>query len=447
MEQGNRQEALVRLLNIAAVKGYVTFDDIFDCSNEFGLSFGAFDWLSENIATRSIIIYDEDPSSLDSDNSDYDDYAQIDYEETFQRVIEVEPNLEALIEEIRNTKPPQRGEVGQLKYQVKEGNEHARQRMIEMYMRIAVRIALQRSMDYDTDLEATLGDAFVGLIIAVDKYDPDHSGPFVSYASMWIYQNITREQRPQNTNLYFPAHRKELYYSSYPLLKRRGCTECECLSECKKAREMVQAKIDGNEDQVEDVITASLPALPLHQIAKEIRRSDYIYETTGEKIISIAERSLCCSDEDVIKYASATLQRERLMDLLDELPERTELILRARWGLDDGQERTLEEVGQMFNLTRERIRQIEAKALRKLQNRMKPPKKRGPKPKSEKEKQPEETAEKTEPMQDGHAISEATQRVLNSWKALEDYNKKRGVEINSPMQPKKRGRPPKKRTI
>ena len=210
---------------------------------------------------------------------------------------------------------------------------------------------------------------------------------------------------------------------------------------------MVQAKIDGNEDQVEDVIAASLPALPLHQIAKEIRRSDYIYETTGEKIISIAERSLCCSDEDVIKYASATLQRERLMDLLDELPERTELILRARWGLDDGQERTLEEVGQMFNLTRERIRQIEAKALRKLQNRMKPPKKRGPKPKSEKEKQPEETAENTELMQDGHAISEATQRVLNSWKALEDYNKKRGVEINSPMQPKKRGRPPKKRTI
>lgn len=149
MEQGNRQEALVRLLNIAAVKGYVTFDDIFDCSNEFGLSFGAFDWLSENIATRNIIIYDEDPGSLDSDNSDYDDYAQIDYEETFQRVIEVEPNLEPLIEEIRNTKPPQRGEVGQLKYQVKEGNEHARQRMIEMYMRIAVRIALQRSMDYD----------------------------------------------------------------------------------------------------------------------------------------------------------------------------------------------------------------------------------------------------------------------------------------------------------
>ena len=57
------------------------------------------------------------------------------------------------------------------------------------------------------------------------------------------------------------------------------------------------------------------------------------------------------------------------MDLLDELPERTELILRARWGLDDGQERTLEEVGQMFNLTRERIRQIEAKALRRLRSK------------------------------------------------------------------------------
>lgn len=346
---------------------------------------------------------------------------------------------------IRNTKPPQWGEVNRLKHQVKEGNKHARQRMIEMYMRIAVRIALQRSKDYDTDLEATIGDAFVGLIVAVDKYDPDHSGPFVSYASMWIYQNITREQSTQNANIYFPVHRKELYYASYPLLKRRGCTECELLPECLKAREMVQDKINSSEDQVEDVITASIPALSWHRIAKELRRCDYIYETTGEVIPISDERSLYLSDEEIVKYVDNQLRKEYLMDRLNDMPERTERILRVRWGLDDGHERTLEEVGQMFNLTRERIRQIEAKAMRKLQHQTKPHKKRGPKPKSEQREQIETTEENDKTSEKVSTVSEATQRVLNSWKALEDYNKKIGVGTSMPMQPKKRGRPPKKR--
>lgn len=69
-----------------------------------------------------------------------------------------------------------------------------------MYMRVALRISYARARDYDADLEATIGDAMVGLVNAVDKYDPDRSGPFVSYVSMWIYQNITREQATKNPN-------------------------------------------------------------------------------------------------------------------------------------------------------------------------------------------------------------------------------------------------------
>ncbi len=369
MEQDYRQAALRQLLDLAAANGYVTFDDIFDCGNQYDLSIGAFDWLSSQITIRNIIIYENAPEAVSTDNDDIDDYAQSDYEQTFKEVIAAAPNLASLIEEVRNIKPPQWGEVNRLKHQAKEGNEHARQRMIEMYMRIAIRIAWQRAKDYDSDIEATIGDAFVGLILAVDKYDPDHSGPFISYASMWIYQNITREQRTQNTNLYYPVHRKELYYACYPLLKRRGCTECEQLSECPKARKMVRDKIDGNDDQVEDVITASMPALPLHRVAKEIRRCEYVYSDTGEKISSLGERSLWETDDEVIDNVYYDLRKEFLLDRLDELTPRSEKILRARYGMDDGIEHTLEEVGQMFGLTRERIRQIEAASMRKLAHR------------------------------------------------------------------------------
>ena len=141
VEQGNRQKALERLLALAAAKGYVTFDDVFDCSSEFGLSFGAFDWLTENLSVRNIIIYDEDPGSVDLEDEDYGDYAQSDYEQLFCDIIEAEPSLESLINYIRNIKPPQWKETNNLKYQVKDGNTHARQRMIEMHMRHAVRIA------------------------------------------------------------------------------------------------------------------------------------------------------------------------------------------------------------------------------------------------------------------------------------------------------------------
>ena len=361
VDRDARQEALQQLLDLAAAKGYVTFDDIFDCSTRHALSIGDFDWLSESVTTRNIIIYETEPATKDS-GDDVEDYAQSDYEETFQSIVALEPNLKPLIDEVRNIIPPQRGEVGRLKYQVKEGNQHARQRMIEMYMRVALRIAYTRARDYDTDLEATIGDAFVGLITAVDKYDPDHSGPFISYASMWIYQNISREQATQNPNIYFPVHKKELYFSSYPRLKAYGCTECDQLSDCQKAREMIMEKVYTKEDLANDVIMSMLPMLSLCKIAKESRRCDYIYTSTGEKTRFLGEVSLCYSDDEIIDRVFSDHRAEHLMKVLNEMPERMRLILRARLGLD-GEERTLEDLGQQFHLTRERIRQIEKKGM------------------------------------------------------------------------------------
>lgn len=351
MEKENRQAALRQLLALASSNGYVTFDDIMRLADEFSLSIGDLDWLTYTAGSRNIIIYDEAPTTIDSDDEDdYDDFAQIDYERTFFEAIEMCPGLEPLINEIRNIKPPQRGEVRRLKYQASEGNSHARERMIEMYLRVAVRIAVSRAKAFDLDLSETLGDAFVGLIIAADKYDPDYSGPFPSFASLWIYQNVSREQSTRNPNFYFPVHRKEWYYTMYPLLKARGCLDCDEVLKCVKVIDMICEKLQCERGQAPDVLLAAIPSLSLDELLEENPENPQFSYT----------------DDEMMEELESTLRQEEVRQLLSHLSEKQRAVLADRYGLNDGVVRTLEEVGQKHGVTRERIRQIESSAIRKV---------------------------------------------------------------------------------
>ena len=352
MERDNRQAALKQLLTIATANGFVTFDDIMKCADDNSLSLAEFDWLSDAAGLRNVIIYDEAPIRSKSEDDEYDDYAQVDYDHTFAEAIAMSPELEPLIDEIRNIVPPQRGEVGRLKYQVQEGNAHARQRMADMYLRIAVRIAVSRAKTYDVDLVDTVGDAFMGLLTAIDRYDPDHSGPFISFASLWIYQNISREQSTRNPCIYFPVHRKEWFYTMYPLLKARGCTECDDVLKCNKVVDMICEKVHCNREQAADVLTASLPNLSWEDIIEG--KNDY------------SEPSY--PDENIIEDIEGRDRSSVVREILDKLTPRERMVLIERYGLDDGEEKTLEQVGQKLGVTRERVRQIEAKAFRKLRH-------------------------------------------------------------------------------
>lgn len=350
MERDNRQAALRQLLAIASANGFVTFDDIAKCADDHSLSLGQFDWLTDAASSRNVIIYDEAPALSKLDEDDYDDYAQIDYERTFAEAIEMSPELEPLINDIRSIVPPQRGEVMRLKYQVQEGNAHARQRMVEMYLRIAVRIAVSRAKTYDVDLVDTVGDAVLGLLTAIDKYDPDHSGPFISFASLWIYQRISREQSTRNPCIYFPVHRKEWFYTMYPLLKARGCSECDDVLKCSKVVDMICQKIQCRQEQAADVLIASLPNLSWEEIVD----SDTDYP------------ELSFFYEDIVEDVEGRDRSKVVREVLNMLNERERTVLIDRFGLDDGVEKTLEQVGKKLGVTRERVRQIEAKAFRKL---------------------------------------------------------------------------------
>ena len=367
-----RQEALEYLLEKAEKQGYVTFDDIMDCADEKSLPIQDFDWLSSAITTRGLIIYDEAPInriSANQEEDEYDDYAQSDYEAVYNRIIELDDSLEPFITEIRNIMPPQWREFTQLKYQAFEGNQHARERMIGMHLRIAVKIALQRAENYDMDIQDAIGEACIGLVIAVDKYNPDMNGPFGSYASMWILQNLTRHQPTKRPLMYYLVHKKEPYFSAYPILKKYGYIGETDLLTNKSVRKLLQEKFSFTNEQTDDVLNATIPFMSIEEwYSMLLEKNDFFekYNVDWDEGYILPDELIVESDLDDI--VTKKMLKQQLAEVLEALSEREKKVLMLRYGLFDGREKTLEEVGMAFNVTRERIRQIEGKALRALRH-------------------------------------------------------------------------------
>lgn len=375
MESKNSIEsALENLIQLSSNKGFLVFDDIDDVADKWDLSIRDVDYLSNSIATRGILVYDESPvtneAGLLEDN--YDDYAQRDYEVVFNRVIELDPGLKDFINTVRAVIPPQSREMNQLKYQVQEGNLYARERVIQMHLRFAVRIALQRAETYDCEIADTLQEACIGLVMAVNKYDPDSKGPFGSYASLWMLQNICREQATQRPAVYYPVHKKDDYFIMYPILKENGYLDSDIWTD-QDVRKLIQDRLGCSNNQVEDIIQQSMPIESLDTIYEmflkniendEIEEDDFENKTQGYIIKNINSDAFYW--DNVYEEFDQKELRKTLENLMGDLTTREQEVLKARYGFEDGVEKTLEEVGRTFGVTRERIRQIEAKAIRKM---------------------------------------------------------------------------------
>ena len=363
----SRQAAYQQLIELAEKQGYVTFDNIMDYADEHSLPIQDFDWLTNSLTTRGVLVYSEAPENVSASADDeYDDFAQSDYDGVYDRIVKLSPSLEPFVAFVKNVMPPQRGEIKQLKYQIVDGNTYARDRMIEMHLRLALRVALQRAEAYDMDIEDAVGYACTGLVTAVDRYDPDTSGAFASYASLWILQNISRMQSTQRPLVYYPFHKKEDYLTMYPILKAHGCIGCDELRSCGDALHMVCDRIGCAEDDAQKILLQMIPDERIEDLLElytDEGQEYYPKDITVDEMLSNLSTETVVSDEDV--YFS--MFQTEIRNVLSTLTPREEKVLLLRYGFD-GRERTLEEVGQIYNVTRERIRQIEAKALRKLRH-------------------------------------------------------------------------------
>jgi len=355
------QKCQADLLRIAESKGYLTFDDILKVSDTFSLSVVDVDRLSEGIQLLGIIVYEESPTEgqVSRDIEDLTDYSRTDYDSIFAEIIRIAPQMEFFVDQIKELPAPQWREVSLLAKQSATGNSFARERIIRIYMRSVLKIALSMTKQYDLDLEEAISTGFIGLIFAVERYDPNGFSAFHSYASLWIQQVIQRFCVPKWFDYYFPFHVKDRMLRALKKYETYTAGEEYGSEEYNKIIKRIAREMDLPEEEVETVLRYSW-------IQKHGKISwESIMEAEEDDQFS-EPSDLLYSEEVLIEGVYQHGLKEMVDKALSTLKPREREVIVLRNGLERGRPMTLEEIGNSKGLTRERIRQIEKKAIDRL---------------------------------------------------------------------------------
>lgn len=366
MNGGDKTDGLADAISIASEKGYVLYLDLDTISDKYNLSLGDFDWLCNELSLRGIILYDKAPlTKKEFDEDEYQDKSHLDYDEIYERIKQKCPSLTPFVNAVRRIIPPQYGEIQRLKYQIIEKNEYARKRMIEMHLRIALKLSLQRSEQFDHDISELIEIACLGLIRAIDKYNPDENGSIQSYISLWILQYFNRYQPLKRALVNYSTQKRDLYFMAYPSIKAYGCEGCDQLYRCKKIRNLLMEKNNWPFSTSDVAVEEATPDELFSQMFSE----DYIEdEKWDSSLAGIAHSSIQTLDASFKKILNQELHNV-LCSAMKNLSEKERYVVMARNGFfSDSEEMTLEAIGIKLGLSRERIRQIESKTYKKLKS-------------------------------------------------------------------------------
>ena len=346
-------DIIQKIYEIYKQKGYISENSVFDLIIDAGLPLDETDRVIDRLLSMGVLIQDEPvpvQSEIDDDEENDVDRTQLDYEEIYSRVLEIDPSLDYIIDYVRQVPAPRTHEISNLMVQAKSGNEYARNRIIELMMKIAIKMALNFTERYHTDLGDTIQYAFEGLIIAYDKFEIGRQDNFTTYAPWWIRQNIDRTI-DICAGIHTPVHIDEQIKHVSELMDTHYCDSCTQHDVCPNLIAEICEKVEVDEERAFTYIMFLTPSVSIEELVEnEEEPADAFFF------------------DDMLEEISQRELKQTLASILSTLTEKEQKVISMRYGLDDGEEKTLEEVGSEFNVTRERIRQIEAKVLRKLRH-------------------------------------------------------------------------------
>ena len=361
-----KKELITQLAKKAKTKKNVlTYTDMADYLDAFDLDKNVVDEIYESLLAKDIEIASEtEPedfaSILDGDDDDLDaneddgivvtESGEIDIEATLPKGIAVDDPVRMYLKEIGKVPLLSADEEILLAQKMEAGDEEAKKKLCEANLRLVVSIA-KRYVGRGMLFLDLIQEGNLGLIKAVDKFDYRKGYKFSTYATWWIRQAITRSIADQARTIRIPVHMVETINKLIRV-----------------SRQLLQTY--GREPTPEEIAKEMGISVDKVREIQKIAQEPVSLETPiGEEEDSHLGDFI--PDDDVPAPAEAaafSMLKEQLVEVLDTLTEREQKVLKLRFCLEDGRSRTLEEVGKEFDVTRERIRQIEAKALRKLKH-------------------------------------------------------------------------------